>query len=182
MNFPHILQPPAEQPGRTAPARTVVVYDSLASGVRGKGFCDQLVAHPDLRAARRESLWHRDLLGAPGIGRAAARAALRAEFVVLALRGDEDISAGFEGWFRRWMPRARGRAITLIALFDQAAARPLPMAHMRSSLGKAAGAAGLHFFACMAGPDGRPAAARRQDDDAQTVEARGAPLRWGPEW
>ena len=110
MNFPHL---PPPRPGRTPPARTGVVYDSVASGVRGKGFCDQLAGALDGRSGRREALWHRDLPGAPRIG-------------------------------------------------------------------KAAGTAGLDFFACTAGPDGLPAA-RRMDDSSLTVAAREAPIRWGPE-
>ena len=181
MSLPHFQPPHAGQAAETPHADIVVVYEGYASGIRGKGFCDQLVGRLGVRAEIEGSLWRSDLLAVPGIRQDAARAALNADYVLLSLRGDGELSEAFEGWLREWMPRAQGRDITLVVLFDPDTAQRQTMEDIRTHLRNAAHAAGLHFFACTAGPAGLASAGRGVNGDSETVVTMDTPLRWGLE-
>ena len=159
MNLTDFPPPYGGQPPEAPHADIVVVYDSFASGIRGKGFCDQLVEKLGVRTELHESLWRSDLLAGAGIRREVAAAALGADFVVLSLRGDGELSEAFESWCGEWMPRARGRDITLVVLFDPATVRRLAMESVRCYLRKAAFAAGVHFFAHTVAQNGNGAGA-----------------------
>lgn len=136
----------------TERANFVLLYDSFSTALRGKAFCDQLSSELGVRFSLDESLWRSDLLAIPMVCREAAAATLEAEFVILSLRGDADLSEGLDRWCGEWMPRARQRDITFVVLFDPATAARTPMESVRCYLRKAACAAGIHFFAFMGIP------------------------------
>ena len=151
--FPAFAARPVVEPH----AHIVLLYESFATAVRGKAFCDQLLRELGVRCDFDEALWRTDLLAVPAVRQEVARAALKADFVVLSLRGDTDLPGAIEQWCAQWMPQARDRDITFIAVFDPATAQRFPMENVRSHLRKAAFAAGVHFFAhavLPASPDG----------------------------
>lgn len=132
---------------QTPHASIVLIYDSFETAVRGKAFCDKLAAKLEIQTDLGEALWRTELLAIPEIRQEAARAALAADYVVLALHGDEALSTGLDHWLAAWMPRARDREISLVVLFDPARARREPTSHILSFLRIAAFASGVHFFA-----------------------------------
>ena len=151
--FPLLSARPAALPH----ARVVLLYETFATAVRGKAFCDQLLHELGVLCDFDEALWRTDLLAVPAVRQEVARAALKADFVVLSLRGDAELPGGIEHWCAQWMPQARDRDITFIVVFDAATAQRFPMENVRSHLRKAAFAAGVHFFAhavLPASPDG----------------------------
>ena len=151
--FPTLAVRPAVVPH----AHVVLLYETFATAVRGKAFCDQLLDELGVRCDFDEALWRTDLLAVPAVRHEVARAALKADFVVLSLRGDADLPGAIEQWCAQWMPQARDRDITFIVVFDVATAQRFPMENVRSHLRKAAFAAGVHFFAhavLPASPDG----------------------------
>ncbi len=182
MNTPEILPAESITHAELEALRIAIVYDNMDCGVRAKGFCDQLCAQSEAHTDLRESLWRSDLLGMPDIQKEAAEAALSSDVVVLSLRGDRSISDAFECWLGKWMRRATGRNITLVALFDPATALRMPMDHIRCYLRKAAFASGLHFFACAVSSDGNGASASpdqsldRDESDSGAAEPEIRPL------
>ena len=109
----------------TADAGIVLIYDTFATAQRGSAFCEQVSQCPKIRSDFGESLWRSDRLAIAAIAAIAAirhkgaRAALADDFVVLSLRGDEELSDALDRWFAEWMPYARDRELTLVALIDQ---------------------------------------------------------------
>ena len=147
MNRSFPISQATEHSGALPRARVVLIYDSFATAVRGKAFCEQLGGPLRVRCKLEESLWRSDLLNIPAIRQEAARAALSADFVVIALNGSEEFPHGLDRWFGEWMPHTAGRDITLVLLFDPATAQRGATEHIRTYLRKAAFAAGVHFFA-----------------------------------
>ena len=147
----------ATRPTAVPHAHVVLLYETFATAVRGKAFCDRLLVELGVRCDFDEALWRTDLLNVSAVRQEVARAALKADFVVLSLRGDTDLPGAIEQWCAQWMPQARDRDITFIVVFDAATAQRFPMENVRSHLRKAAFAAGVHFFAhavLPASPDG----------------------------
>lgn len=161
MKFAPLLPPPAARSAATPHATIILLYESYATAVRGKVFCEQLAGQLDVRCNLNESLWRSDLLAVPEFRHEAARAALAADFVVLAMHGDKGLTKDLDRWCEEWMSRASGRDITFVVLFDPTTAQRLPMRSIRSRLRKVASANGIHFFAhacaCSEG-DGRATA------------------------
>ena len=153
--FP-VLSP---RPTAVPHARVVLLYETFATAVRGKAFCDQLLHELGVLCDFDEALWRTDLLAVSAVREEVVRATLKADFVILSLRGDAELPGGIRQWCAQWMPQAADRDITLIVLFDQATAQRLPMENVRWHLRAAALAAGVHFFAhavavASPGPDG----------------------------
>ena len=106
----------------TADAGIVLIYDTFATAQRGSAFCEQVSQSPKIRSDFGESLWRSDRLAIAAIAairHKGARAALADDFVELSLRGDEELSDALDRWFAEWMPYARDRELTLVALIDQ---------------------------------------------------------------
>ena len=188
MNSPSLLPPapadsvprfpePAARPVAMPYASIVLLYESFATAVRGKAFCDQLLGELGVHCDFDESLWRADLLASPAIRHEVARSALKADFVVLSLRGDAELPVAIEHWCAQWMPQARERDITFIVVFDPATAQRVPMENVRSHLRKAAFAAGVHFFAhaVLAGGD---VSRDREDDSSHIIEIPGIASRF----
>jgi len=145
---PILLLRPGEARKVTPPqASIVLIYDSFATALRGRAFCEQLAAELEVRTDLSESLWRSDLLAITAIRQQVARAALAADFVVLSLGGDEELSDALDRWFAEWMPYARDRDLTLAILFDPVTAQRDPTNHFLGYVRTAAFAAGVHFFA-----------------------------------
>ena len=141
------LRPCAARKVTPPPTSIVLIYDSFATALRGKAFCEQLSEKLEVRTDLGESLWRSDILAIAAIRREVARAALAADFVVLSLGGDEELSDALDRWFAAWMPYARDRALTLAILFDPDTAQRDPTNHFLVYARTAAFAAGVHFFA-----------------------------------
>ena len=167
----------ATRPTGVPHARVVLLYETFATAVRGKAFCDQLLDELGVRCDFDEALWRTDLLAVPAVRQEVARAALKADFVVLSLRGDADLPGAIEQWCAQWMPQARDRDITFIAVFDPATAQRLAMENVRSHLRKAAFAAGVHFFAHAVLPGGGDGK-EQQDDSSHILELPGIANRF----
>ena len=131
----------------TPEASIVLIYDSFATALRGRAFCEQLSEELEVRTDLGESLWRSDLLAIAAIRHEAACAALAADFVVLSLRGDEELPDALDRWFAEWMPYARDRELTLAILFDPATTQRDPTNHFLGYARTAAFAAGVRFFA-----------------------------------
>ena len=147
MNPKLSLCPRASHEVTTADASIVLIYDSFATALRGKAFCEQLSEKLEVRTDLGESLWRSDLLAIAAIRHEGACAALAADFVVLSLRGDEELSDALDHWFAEWMPYVGDREPTLVVLFDPATAQRDPTNHFVSYARTAAFVAGVHFFA-----------------------------------
>ena len=147
MNSQLSLRPCASHEVTTADASIVLIYYSFATALRGKAFCEQLSEKLEVRTDLGESLWRSDILAIAAIRREVACAALAADFVVLSLRGDEELSDALDRWFAEWMPYVRDRDLTLAILFDPATAQRDPTNHFLSYARTAAFVAGVHFFA-----------------------------------
>ena len=156
MNLTMFLPPRVAQAAEPRGAKIVLLYDSFATAVRGQAFCDQLAGQLEAGGDPDESRWRSGHLSVPAIRHEAARAARRADFVVLSLRGDAEFSDALSQWCREWMPAATDREITLALLHDPATAPQFPAESVRSYLQDAAQAAGVRFFAHPANPAGAP--------------------------
>lgn len=156
MNLTMFPPPRVAQAAKPRGAKIVLLYDSFATAVRGQAFCDQLAGQLEAGGDPDESRWRSGHLSVPAIRHEAARAARRADFVVLSLRGDAEFSDALSQWCREWMPAATDREITLALLHDPATAPQFPAESVRSYLQDAAQVAGVRFFAHPANPAGAP--------------------------
>ncbi len=174
---------PTEAPSTgTLPARIVLIYDRFDMAVRGKAFCDGLSRKLEVRIDLGESVWRCDLFGIPEIREEAAHAAVTADFVVLALRGDEELSPALYRWFGEWLPFAHERDITCVLLFDPVAAQRETTTQIIHFLREATRASDVDFFAHTAGMAGETTSGRgEQEPPAEMETGIGEPGagRWG---
>ena len=147
MNSQLSLCPCASHEVTTGDASIVLIYDNFATALRGRAFCERLSERLEVRTDLGESLWRCDLLAIAAIRHEGACDALAADFVVLSLRGDEELSDALDRWFAEWMPYVRDREPTLVVLFDPATAQRDPTNHFLCYARTAAFVAGVHFFA-----------------------------------
>ena len=160
----------------SAPAviKCVIIYEDFATGVHAKRFAEML-ADGLGRSCDSESLWRSELLDFPGLGDGVARDAAASDFVILALRGDRDLSFGFKRWIQSWLTLAAARGCSLITLFDPNRSTQPTASGARYFLRDMSATAGITFFAyCPCGNDVPSAPAL--GDHAEVIE-RPAPRR-----
>lgn len=128
--------------------KCVIIYEDFATGAHGKHFAEMLAEQLGV-SCDCESLWRAELVEFfPEIGDEAAGDAAASDFVILALRGDRDLSFGFKRWIESWLATAVERGCSVIALFDPGMDTQLAEFAARCYLRETCAGAGVAFFAC----------------------------------
>lgn len=145
-----------------AAIKCVIIYEDFATGVHAKHFAEML-ADGLGGACDCESLWRSELMDFPELGDGVARAAAASDFVILALRGDRDLSFGFKRWIQSWLTLTMDRGCSLVTLFDPNRSTPHTASAARYYLREISATAGVAFFACWASRNDVPPVATLRD-------------------
>ncbi len=80
-----------------------LAYQDLATGLRARRFLDDLLANSQIQAEFSLSLWNLSLFHLTEIREQAVLNAVKADLVVLSLRGDNGLEPETEKWLAQWI-------------------------------------------------------------------------------
>jgi hypothetical protein len=81
----------------------VIIYEDSWAGRRAKYFYDRITRELEDECYFNLELWSVQVLALPGIGNSDARAAARADFVILSMHGKSQLSVQIRDWILRWV-------------------------------------------------------------------------------
>lgn len=96
----------------------VIIYEDSWAGRRAKYFYDRITREVEDQCDFNLELWSFQVLALPGIGNSAARAAARADFVILSMHGKSQLSVQIRDWILRWSRLIADCQPALVALLD----------------------------------------------------------------
>jgi hypothetical protein len=156
--IPPSATPPAPSPFQgeaNPPFHVVIAYDRADSARHAMSLVDGLAARFGGTFRIRRDLWRFDILDLPAMQGEAATSAARANLLIIAADGDEDLPAPAKRWVRDWTAATvPGNAALAAALQTRAPHAQEPSTTLRF-LREMAHQAGQEFFAGEFGP--RPA-------------------------
>ena len=91
-------------------------------------------------------LWSFQVLAVPEIGNSAAKAAARADFVILSMHRKAQLSTQTRDWIERWSGLITDNKSALVALLDQPEIRRGTVASTLDYLRKVADRKGISFY------------------------------------
>lgn len=80
-----------------------LAYQDLATGLRARRFLEDLLASSQIQAEINLTLWNLSLFHLTEIRELAVLNAVKADLVVLSLRGDNGLEAETEKWLAQWV-------------------------------------------------------------------------------
>ena len=125
--------------------RIVIIYETLADGMRGKRFCDQVIAKVDngQDLAVDVHVWSLNMLKIPEILNAEGIAAATADVVILSVTDPKSLPRQLKDWIAMWTSLGKGRHPFLAALFSKTVSGN-PSAH--EEMRRVAMREGVHLF------------------------------------
>ena len=105
--------------GHSPVFKAVLLYENLAAGARARWFLERLA-----RASGKtveEQMWNFDVLGIREVRNGAARAARKADVVVVSASGQREFPGAVRAWFDMWLWLLKDENPALLALFDSSA-------------------------------------------------------------
>ncbi len=112
----------------------VIAYEDLPTGKCAKETCDWLSKRLGDDSEFTCNLWRFDVLADPGLKRAAVRDAEAARMIIIAFRGEMDLSTDAKIWIELWLQEKPKRPRILLALSDRANAGTQNMASIHRYL------------------------------------------------
>jgi len=135
---------------RTPTFNILTAYESLERALRVKELLDRLAS--DLRSTCKinSEFWNFELLEHPAFRAQAAAEASEANMVIIAAKGDTDLTDAVKSWLEAWLPQRQAGHTALVALLDaegrRSAEPPRPCAYLQ----KIAARSSMDFF-CQSG-------------------------------
>jgi len=151
----NVVIPERETSGFPDVCTIVVLYDDDATRARAMAACDYLVRQFWHEIELKFHWWRTDFLQDMSLASLAADNAVQADFLILSLRPDHELSPTLEAWFESWLPR---RPEELGALVDLT---PRPRGGFRDSsreqfLLEVSRRGKFDYLTAMPGTDARP--------------------------
>lgn len=123
----------------------VVLYDDSATRQRAMEVCDHLARRFWSEVELKFHWWRTDFLEDAGMAATAADNSRNADFIVVCIRPDGDLSPVVRHWFEEWVPQRAGREGALIDL-TTTGAPPLAAQRKKAFLREAAHRAGMDYL------------------------------------
>jgi hypothetical protein len=97
----------------------VIIYEDSAAGKRAKHFYDRVIRELVDECDFSLELWNFQVLVVPEIGDSAAKAAARADLVILSMHRKAQLAVQTRDWIERWSGLITDNKPALVALLDQ---------------------------------------------------------------
>jgi hypothetical protein len=124
----------------------VIIYQDSAAGKRAKHFFDRVIRELVDECDFSLELWNFRVLAVPEIGNSAAKAAARADFVILSMHRKAQLSVQTRDWIERWSGLITDSKSALVALLDQPGMKRGTVASTLDYLRKVADRKGISFY------------------------------------
>ena len=124
----------------------VIIYEDIAVGKRAKHFYDRVIRELVDECDFSLELWNFQVLAVPEIGNSAAKAAARADFVILSMHRKAQLSVQTRDWIERWSGLITDNKSALVALLDQLGMKRGTVASTLDYLRKVADRKGISFY------------------------------------
>jgi hypothetical protein len=126
--------------------KVVIIYEDSAAGKRAKHFYDRVIREFIDECNFSLELWNFQVLAVAEIGNSAARAAAKADFVILSMHRKAQLPAQTRDWIERWSGLTTDNKSALVALLDQPAMKRGTFASTLDYLRKVADRNGISFY------------------------------------
>src|ERR1700686_5740537 len=123
-----------------------IIYEDGAAGMRAKHFYDRVIRELVDECDFSLELWSFQVLAVPQIGNWAAKAAAQADFVILSMHREAQLSTQTRDWIERWSGLITDNKSALVALLDQPGIRRGTMASTLGYLLRPADRKGIKFY------------------------------------
>ena len=124
----------------------VIIYEDSAAGTRAKHFYNRVIRELVDECDFSLELWNFQVLAFPEIGNAAAKAAARADIVILSMHRKAQLSVQTREWIERWSGLIGDDRSALVALLDQPGMSRGTVASTLDYLRKVADRKGISFY------------------------------------
>jgi hypothetical protein len=124
----------------------VIIYEDSAAGTRAKHFYNRVIRELVDECDFSLELWNFQVLAFPEIGNAAAKAAARADIVILSMHRKAQLSVQTRDWIERWSGLIGDDRSALVALLDQPGMSRGTVASTLDYLRKIADRKGISFY------------------------------------
>ncbi len=124
----------------------VIAYEDLATGKRAKEICNYFSNHLDGDCEVKYDIWRFDVLADPRLKKIAVLDAVSADIIVIALRGDRDLSIDVKTWIGLWLQQKNRPSDILLALFGHEHEKSSMMASNLRYLRNVAARGNMKFF------------------------------------
>jgi len=125
----------------------VVLYDDAATRQRAMDVCDHLAQRFWSEVDLKFHWWRTDFLEDAGMAATAADNSCDADFILVSIVPDREISPEVRQWFEAWITRREGREGALVDLTAAIGASPLATQRKGLFLREAAHRAGMDYLA-----------------------------------
>src|SRR5260370_41614019 len=115
-----------------------IIYEDSTAGKRAKHFYDRIIRELVDECDFSLELWNFQVLAVPEIGDSAAKAAAQADFVILSMHCNAQLSVETRAWIERWSGLITDNKSALVALLDQPEMNRGPVASTLDYLRKVA--------------------------------------------
>jgi hypothetical protein len=124
----------------------VIICQDSAAGKRAKHFYNRVIRELVDECDFGMELWNFQVLAFPEIGNAAAKAAARADIVILSMHRKAQLSVQTRDWIERWSGLIGDDRSALLALLDQPGMSRGTVASSLDYLRKIADRKGISFY------------------------------------
>jgi hypothetical protein len=124
----------------------VIIYEDSAAGKRAKHFYDRVIRELVDECDFSLELWNFQVLAVPEIGDSAAKAAARADLVILSMHRKAQLAVQTRDWIERWSGLITDNKPALVALLDQRGMKRGTVASTLDYLRKVADRKGISFY------------------------------------
>lgn len=125
----------------------VVLYDDAATRQRAMEVCDHLVQRFWEEVDLKFHWWRSDFLEDAGMAATAADNSRNADFILVSIQPDREISPEVQQWFEAWVEQRGGREGALIDLTGSAESASLAAHRKKLYLREIAHRAGMDYLA-----------------------------------
>ena len=126
--------------------KVAIIYEDGAAGKRAKHFYDRVIRELVDECDFSLEPWSFQVLAVPEIGNSAAKAAARADFVILSMHRKAQLSTQTRDWIERWSGLITDNESALVALLDQPEITRGTVASTLDYLRKVAERKGISFY------------------------------------
>jgi hypothetical protein len=125
----------------------VVLYDDAATRQRAMAVCDHLAQRFWAEVDLKFHWWRTDFLEDAGMAATATHNSREADFILVCIQPEGEISVEVRQWFEAWISQREGREGALIDLVAEAGTSPLAAHRKRLYLREVAHRAGMDYLA-----------------------------------
>ena len=122
--------------------RTVLIYEDIAVGMRGRWFSERLAGALD--CTLDEKMWNFDVLGIREVRNASAIAGRKTDILIVSVSGHKELPGTIRAWLDLWLLPLRRKKPVLVGLFNSSPRQRVASVH--SYLSSVAERGGINFF------------------------------------